>query len=38
MFEKIVAFLLNKYLGKYVADLDSENLNIGVFSGELNNM
>lgn len=33
MFEGIAAFLLNKYLGKYIDDLDSEQLNIGIFSG-----
>ncbi|XP_067142942.1 intermembrane lipid transfer protein VPS13A-like isoform X2 [Centruroides vittatus] len=33
MFEGVAAFLLNKYLGKYIDDLDSEKLNIGIFSG-----
>ncbi|XP_038059496.1 vacuolar protein sorting-associated protein 13C-like [Patiria miniata] len=33
--ESIIASLLNKYLGKYVQNLDSENLNLGIFSGSL---
>ncbi|EEC00486.1 vacuolar protein-sorting protein, putative, partial [Ixodes scapularis] len=33
MFEGVVAYLLNKYLGKYIKDLDSENLNVGIFNG-----
>ncbi|XP_071800647.1 intermembrane lipid transfer protein VPS13A-like isoform X2 [Asterias amurensis] len=33
--ESIVARLLNKYLGKYVKNLDSHNLNLGIFSGRL---
>ncbi|XP_022100693.1 vacuolar protein sorting-associated protein 13A-like [Acanthaster planci] len=33
--ESIIAGLLNKYLGKYVQNLDSENLNLGIFSGSL---
>lgn len=33
MFEGVVAHLLNKYLGKYIKDLDSENLNVGIFNG-----
>ncbi|XP_014674952.1 PREDICTED: vacuolar protein sorting-associated protein 13A-like [Priapulus caudatus] len=35
MFEGVVASLLNKYLGKYIQDLDSENLNVGIFSGDV---
>lgn len=34
MFEAVVAYLLNKYLAKYVKDLNSENLNVGIFSGK----
>ena len=34
MFEGIVADLLNKYLGKYVQNLDTENLSIGILDGE----
>ncbi|KAG8198773.1 hypothetical protein JTE90_007083 [Oedothorax gibbosus] len=33
MFEGVVAYALNKYLGRYVEDLDSEQLNVGIFSG-----
>ncbi|XP_050533944.1 intermembrane lipid transfer protein VPS13A-like isoform X2 [Daktulosphaira vitifoliae] len=35
MFEGIVASLLNRYLGKYIEDLDLENLNVGIFSGNV---
>ncbi|KAF4528447.1 hypothetical protein B566_EDAN017051 [Ephemera danica] len=35
MFESTAAWLLNRVLGKYVQDLDSEQLNVGVFSGEV---
>ena len=34
MFEGLVAEQLNKYLGKYIQNLDTENLNVGIFSGE----
>ncbi|KAI1290851.1 Vacuolar protein sorting-associated protein 13C [Halotydeus destructor] len=33
MFESVVARLLNQYLGKYVENLNSENLKLGIFSG-----
>ncbi|XP_057653630.1 intermembrane lipid transfer protein VPS13A-like [Diorhabda carinulata] len=33
MLEGAVARLLNQILGKYVVDLDTENLNVGIFSG-----
>ncbi|XP_071038592.1 intermembrane lipid transfer protein VPS13A [Parasteatoda tepidariorum] len=33
MFEGVVAYALNKYLGRFVEDLDSEQLNVGIFSG-----
>ncbi|XP_046398302.1 vacuolar protein sorting-associated protein 13C-like isoform X1 [Ischnura elegans] len=33
MFERIVATYLNRCLGKYIQDLDTENLNVGIFSG-----
>ncbi|KAF9422722.1 hypothetical protein HW555_001716 [Spodoptera exigua] len=33
MFEGAVAGILNRLLGKYVQDLDTENLNVGIFSG-----
>lgn len=35
MFEGLVASILNKWLGKYVEDLDTEQFNIGIFSGEV---
>lgn len=28
-----MARILNQLLGKYVVDLDTENLNVGIFSG-----
>lgn len=34
MFEGAVAALLNRFLGNYVEDLDTENFNVGIFSGE----
>lgn len=36
MFETVVAGVLNRFLGKYVQDLDTENLNVGIFSGNVN--
>ncbi|KAJ2950876.1 hypothetical protein O0L34_g5236 [Tuta absoluta] len=36
MFEGAVAGILNRLLGKYVSDLDTENLNVGIFSGNVN--
>ncbi|KAB0792527.1 hypothetical protein PPYR_14486 [Photinus pyralis] len=35
MLESVVARLLNQLLGKYVVDLDTENLNVGIFSGHV---
>ncbi|KAK7790642.1 hypothetical protein R5R35_006536 [Gryllus longicercus] len=35
MFEGVVATFLNRYLGKYIQDLDIENLNIGIFQGDV---
>lgn len=35
MFEGVVATLLNRYLGRYIQDLDIENLNVGIFSGDV---
>ena len=35
MLEGAVARLLNHLLGKYVVDLDTENLNVGIFSGHV---
>ncbi|XP_046422194.1 vacuolar protein sorting-associated protein 13A-like isoform X1 [Neodiprion fabricii] len=34
MFEGAVAALLNRFLGNYVEDLDTENFNVGIFSGD----
>ncbi|KAL1509464.1 hypothetical protein ABEB36_004192 [Hypothenemus hampei] len=36
MLEGTVARILNQLLGKYVQDLDTENLNVGIFSGKIN--
>ena len=33
--ESIVAGVFNKYLGKYVEDLESRNLDVGILSGKL---
>ncbi|KAJ1531594.1 hypothetical protein ONE63_000266 [Megalurothrips usitatus] len=35
MFEGVVAALLNRFLGKYVQDLDTEHLNVGIFGGDV---
>ncbi|KAL3277158.1 hypothetical protein HHI36_012510 [Cryptolaemus montrouzieri] len=35
MLEGAVARILNQLLGKYVVDLDTENLNVGIFSGRV---
>lgn len=35
MLESVVARLLNQLLGKYIVDLDTENLNVGIFSGQV---
>ncbi|RZF33558.1 hypothetical protein LSTR_LSTR008204 [Laodelphax striatellus] len=35
MFEGVVATILNRYLGKYIQDLDTENLNVGIFGGNV---
>ncbi|CAH1390229.1 unnamed protein product [Nezara viridula] len=35
MFERVVATLLHRYLGKYIQDLDTENLNVGIFGGDV---
>lgn len=35
MFEGVVAGILNRFLGKYVQDLDTENFNVGIFSGNV---
>ncbi|XP_033099721.1 vacuolar protein sorting-associated protein 13A-like isoform X2 [Anneissia japonica] len=34
--ERIVASILNKYLDKYIENLDTDNLDVGLFSGQLN--
>lgn len=33
MLEGAIARMLNQLLGKYVVDLDTENLNVGIISG-----
>ncbi|XP_073981480.1 intermembrane lipid transfer protein VPS13A-like isoform X2 [Rhodnius prolixus] len=35
MFERVVATILHRYLGKYIQDLDTENLNVGIFGGDV---
>ena len=35
MFEGIIVNILNKYLGKYIQNLDTDNLKIGILDGEL---
>ncbi|KAI0224021.1 Vacuolar protein sorting-associated protein 13A [Lamellibrachia satsuma] len=35
MMDHLVANLLNQYLGKYIQNLESENLNVGIFRGEV---
>jgi len=34
MFEGTAAYLLNRFLGKYIQNLDSSNLNVSIFSGK----
>ena len=34
MMDHLVANLLNQYLGKYIQNLESENLNVGIFRGK----
>ena len=34
MFEGLVANLLNKYLGKYIQNLDPDDLNVGILGGK----
>lgn len=34
MFEGAIAAFLNRLLGKYVEDLDTEQFNVGIFSGD----
>lgn len=34
MFEGAIAAFLNRLLGKYIEDLDIEQFNIGIFSGD----
>ncbi|XP_052241928.1 intermembrane lipid transfer protein VPS13A-like isoform X2 [Dreissena polymorpha] len=35
MFEGVVSYLINRFLGKYVQGLDSSNLRVGIFSGDV---
>ena len=34
MFEGLVANLLNKYLGKYIQNLDPDDLKVGILGGK----
>lgn len=34
MFEGAIAAFLNRLLGRYVEDLDTEQFNVGIFSGD----
>ena len=34
MFESLVASILNGILGKYIKNLDSSNLNVGILKGD----
>ena len=34
MFESIIASVLNHVLGKYIKDLDSSNLRLGILKGK----
>ena len=33
MFEKLVAWVLNTYIGEYVDDLNTDKLSVGVMNG-----
>lgn len=35
MLESVVARIVNNLLGKYVQELDTEGLNVGIFSGKV---
>jgi vacuolar protein sorting-associated protein 13A/C len=35
MFESVVSDLLVKYLGKYIRNLDSKNLSLGIWGGDV---
>lgn len=35
MFQGIVASILNRYLGKYIQNLDIQSLNVGIFGGNV---
>ncbi|XP_060597080.1 intermembrane lipid transfer protein Vps13-like, partial [Ruditapes philippinarum] len=35
MFESAVSYVLNRFLGKYVQNLDSSNLNVSIFKGDV---
>ena len=36
MFEKLVAWVLNTYIGEYVDDLNTDKLSVGIMNGMLN--
>lgn len=35
MLESALARLLHHHLGKYILDFDADNLNVGIFSGDI---
>jgi len=35
MFEGLIVDLLNNYLGKYIQNLDRDNLRLGIFNGNI---
>ena len=35
MFEGVVSYILNKYLSRYIDNLDTDSLNISVWSGQV---
>ncbi|XP_053396044.1 intermembrane lipid transfer protein VPS13A-like isoform X3 [Mercenaria mercenaria] len=35
MFESAVSYVLNRFLGKYIQNLDSSNLNVSIFKGDV---
>ena len=34
VFEKLIAYFLDKYISKYIENFDSNNLKIGLWSGK----
>lgn len=35
VFESVLTYFLNKYLGPYVENLDTNQLNVGIWGGKL---